>query len=297
MGNVRIASLVSLLLVGAGLIHFVTANRINTPLGRTLSPLFSLFGQSTKAADRVFSRILPIDEIDEQALGDALNFKIEAAYGTDDYRLPYLNDLVSTLAQTSQKPFQYRVYVAPGPANAFALPGGIIIVTEGMLQILESEAELVSVLGHEMGHVELGHCFDSARFEMVNRKLGGQTLGEIADTIYGFMARSSFSKTQEKESDDYGFGALTSHGYDPMATADAFERLQKEFGRTHEGGVDPFRDYFSSHPPLALRIENFRERGKRYLANHPNERFYVGRTNASTLQTRARNEDPTDFRN
>ncbi len=296
MGNVRVLSLLVLLASGAGLLFFVTANRINTPLGRTLSPIMELFGQSTKTADRVLSRVMPIDEIDEQALGDALDAKMSQLYGTSDARTPYLTDLVKELAGTSQKPFSYRVYVAPGPANAFALPGGVILVTEGMLEILESEAELVSVLGHEMGHVELGHCFDGAKFQMLNRKLGGETLGEVADVVYGALARSSFSKTQEKEADEYGFGVLTSRGYDPMGTADAFERLKAKVGLQDAKGLNPFRDYFSSHPPLALRIENFRERGKRHLASHADEPFYVGRTNVTILQTRTQNELPGDFR-
>ncbi len=296
MGNVRVLSLVSLVAAGAGLIFFVTANRINTPLGRTLSPVFSLFGQSTKAADRVLSRVMPIDEIDEQALGDALDLQMSALYGTSDYRRPYLDTLLQELAKSSAKPFKYRVYIAPGPTNAFALPGGIILVTEGMLTILESEAELVSVLGHEMGHVELGHCFDAAKFQMLNRKLGGETLGEIADAVYRELAHSSFSKTQEGEADEYGFGVLTTYRYDPMATSDAFERLSKEIGAQSDKGLNPFRDYFSSHPPLALRVENYREKGKRYLASSPGEKFYVGRTNVTTLQTRQQNEDPADFR-
>lgn len=296
MGNVRIAALVALIAMGAGLIWFVTANRINTPLGRTLSPLMELFGQSTKAADRMLTKVMPIDEVDEAALGDALKIRMDAMYGSSDYRLPYLQTLLGELAARSAKPFQYKIYVAPGATNAFALPGGIVIITEGMLDMLESEAELVSVIGHEMGHVELGHCFDSAKFQMLNAKLGGQTLGEIADFVYGALAHSSFSKTQESEADDYGFGMVTANAYDPMATSDAFDRLQKQIGRQNDKGIDPFRDYFSSHPPLALRVENFRERGKRYLASHAGEKFYVGKTNVHGLLTKTQAPDPNDYR-
>ena len=56
--------------------------------------------------------------------------------------------------------------------NAFALPGGVIIVTGGLLKTLKSEAELAAVLSHEMGHIELSHCLDTVRFQLLARKDG-----------------------------------------------------------------------------------------------------------------------------
>ncbi len=296
MARLRILLFLFLVAIGVGLGVFVTSQHLNTPLGRTLSPLFTLVGQGTKTVDRALTHVMPLDEIDEQKLGVAMEAKLTATYGTSDPNQQYLNDLIADLAKGSGRPFKYKVFVAPGPANAFALPGGVLAVTDGLLKIIQSEAELVAVLGHEMGHVELGHCFDSARFEMLNRKFGGRTLGEIADGLYGILIHSSFSKSQEAEADDYGFSVLTARGYDPMGESEAFEHLALAEGKRNEGGIDPFRDYFSSHPPLALRIENYRERGKRYLAQHSGERFYVGRSNLSVGLPRSQRELLNEFR-
>lgn len=149
--------------------------------------------------------------------------------------------------------------------------------------------------GHEQR--PRGHCFDSARFQMLNRKLGGQALGEIADFVYGALAHTTFSKTQEAEADEHGFGLVTAHGYDPMGVADAFGRLKKELGTRDERALNPFRDYFSSNPPLTLRIENFTEKAKRYLAGHADEKFYVGRNNVTNLLTWKQSEEAGEFRN
>lgn len=296
MAKGRVIFLGLLLAVGAGLLAFVLKERVNTPLGRTLSPLLGLFGQSTKAADRILSKVLPIDEVDEQALGDAFDAKMNALYGAGSVDYLYVNDLIREMQRASQKPFTYRVYVAPGGPNAFALPGGVLLVTEGLLNALQSEAELVSVLGHEMGHVELGHCFDAARFEMLNRKVGGETLGEIADFVMGALTRHTFSKAQEAEADEYGFSVVTSQGYDPMGTSEAFASLIKDLGGVDDRGIDPLRDYFASHPPLKLRMETYKERGKRWLESHPDEKFYVGKANLQARNPRTRHEVSAEFR-
>lgn len=270
---------------GIALCGALLAKRANTPLGRTFAPVFALLGKGTKTADRALSRVLPLDDVDEATLGGAFAQEMQAQYGTHHPDHAYVNALVQDMAKGASKNFKYRAFVAPGPPNAFALPGGVVMVTDGLLAAMTSEAELASVIGHEIGHIELGHCFDSARFAMLGGKLANAaTLGEIADTLYGILAQTTFGKTQESEADDYGYEAIIAHGYDPDAVSAAFSNMQKAYPPDPAG--NPFRDYFSSHPPTELRIENFTERSRRWRARNSGATVYTGVRNYKERMTR-----------
>lgn len=282
--NLRLGFLGLLVFCGTMLLVFVIFEGTQTPLGRTFSPLFSFFGRSTKTMDRLLSRVVPVDQIDEKMLGNALKAQMHRQYPNQPTQREYVQELVNNMAKTLNTSYEYEIFVVPGPANAAALPGGTLLITTGMLRILESEAQLVAVLGHEMGHVERGHCFDAVRFELLGKKMGGKTLGEIADTLFGMVVRLHFSKTQEIESDQFGFELLTRMLYYPLGMSEAFGHLQHAHGG-RPSDRDPFRDYIESHPPVALRIENYREVGQRWLASHPGK-YYVGKKNFLEGKTR-----------
>ena len=280
MSKIRFAFLLVLLGVGAAIIGAVSVRKMNTPLGRTLAPLFSVMGRNTKNADRLLSRLLPIGSVDEMLLGDALvarrggqsNFPKEAAY---------VNRLLKSMGEKTSHRFEFRGFVENGPPNAYALPGGVIVVNDGLFPVLKNEAQLVSILGHEIGHIERGHCFDSARFEILGDKLRQVTLGEIADLLFSFAVRHTFSKTQEQEADDYGFKMLVAQAYQPREMAAAFANLQaweKRQGVTGRG-TSPVDDYFSSHPATELRIENFTARAESWRKRNPHALVYVGARN------------------
>jgi predicted Zn-dependent protease len=287
VSRTRVIFLSVLLAAGALLCALLLASEANTPLGRTLAPLLTLLGQTTKTADRALSKVLPIDDLDEATLGQALASEMSARYGEGSADQVYVQTLVRELAAGARKPFAYRAFIADGEPNAFALPGGVVLVTRGLLAILTSEAQLASVVGHEIGHVELGHCYDAARFQLLASKIHGQTLGELADAVYGFLAHASFSKTQEDEADGYGFETLIAKGYDPMAMSEAFALMQKSLGERTARGIDPFRDYFRSHPPIELRIDKFRERARRWRERHPDAPIYAGQHEFARRVTRA----------
>jgi predicted Zn-dependent protease len=278
MTKVRVLCLVALLACGGLLIAALLAGEKRTPLERTLSPLFNLVGRSAKDVDRMLSRVMPLDDVDERTLGEALKARAGGSWERDTPAARYLNGLVAAITAGKQRPFDYEAFLVPGPPNAFALPGGIVLVTTELLTLFDSEAELLSVLGHEVGHVERGHCFDAARFQMLASKMGSATLGEIADLVYHQLTSASFSKTQESEADEYGYETLLAHDYQPAQMSEAFAALLRyaQSSARENRGLDPFRDYFSSHPPLELRIENFRERAARWRAQHPEQRMYVG---------------------
>ena len=110
--------------------------------------------------------------------------------------------------------------------------------------------------------------------------------------LLGLLVRHSFSKAEEHEADVYAFTLLASSRYDPAAMGSAFaslQRFQDRAGSSPGGGgrgegADPLRDYFSSHPPLPLRREEFRQEAEAWWRRHPLERRYLGVANLRRRQ-------------
>lgn len=270
----------ALLLCGVALIVTLYHARIRSPLESTLTTSFQILGVPIKLGDRLASRMLPVDQLDEKELGDVYRAKYDGQIKAGDAAQDYVDALINELVPFTSKPFPYRAYVIDySVPNAMALPGGVILVTRGMLQTLHSESELVAVLAHELGHIELGHCFDAVRFQLLARKLGMQPLGKLADLATQVILRHSYSKTLEHEADNYAFTLLENSQYDPRGEGRSFRSMQ--IWVTRHGGstpqhANPMRDYFASHPPLGIRAEEYRERANAWWRTHPKARRYVG---------------------
>ena len=149
--------------------------------------------------------------------------------------------------------------------NAFALPGGTIIVTTGMIDMCDSEAELASVIAHEMGHHKLGHPLARIQYERAARKLGGPLLADLSTLGYALYSRG-YSARDEEEADRQGLGMTARMDYHPQAACHLMARMQTRFGRpdTTPGNVveegaqateKALRNYFATHPPFPDRIQ------------------------------------------
>jgi Zn-dependent protease with chaperone function len=148
--------------------------------------------------------------------------------------------------------------------NAFALPGGTILVTTGMIDMCDSEAELASVIAHEMGHHKLGHPLARIQYERVARKLGGPLLADLSTLGYMLYSRG-YSARDEEEADRQGLGMAAGVDYHPQAARHLMARMQTRFGRpeatpgnvveegAHATGT-ALRNYFATHPPFPDRI-------------------------------------------
>ena len=280
----RLVGLALILLAGAGLIFALASERIETPLGSSLAPAFELIGIPVKAVNQFVTRVLPIDGVDEGEFGDVLRTRYDARADLGDQDFLYLNALMQRLAVHGEKPFEYRVYVMDTAIpNAFALPGGVILVTSGLLEVLRSEAELAAVLAHEIGHIERGHCLDAVRFRLLADKFGARPLGQIVDAGVHVLLAHSFSKTQEDDADEYAYSLLLTTRYDPRAVGLSFRSLREYVAerRSTRSGANPFRDYFSSHPPLAIREDRFTERADAWWWRNARETRLLGEENLS----------------
>ncbi len=254
----------------------------NPPLQWTLSPFFEQLGKPVKTLDRAISRVLPIDEIDEKMLGEELKARYEKLGKLDNDNelktVAYLNNLIGSITENSKKPFKYQVFLLEGGPNAYAMPGGVICVTTGLLKLLENEAEMISILSHEAGHIERGHLFDSVRGEMLRRKFKETTIAQLADTAALFVPKITFSKSQEDEADEYAFRMMISKGYDLQAMGDSFDKLLPRKGRDAPFTF-PLRDFFSTHPYLELRANKFHALADQWYAKNPKAKMYIGKRN------------------
>lgn len=178
----------------------------------------------------------------------------------------YLAEVGGRLGRVSHRPdLSYRFTVVNDSSpNAFALPGGFIAVTRGLLVNLENEAQLAAVLGHEVGHVTARHAVQGMqRGTLLNLTLAVLS-GTTGETAYGALADQagqlaaslvdrSYSREQERESDRLGIDYMVLAGYDPQGAV----QVQEFFYRQIEGGASPswLAGLFRTHPFSRERLE------------------------------------------
>ena len=278
--RLRVVFLGCLLLLGGVLATLLYVREVQPPVKPTLTSAFQIFGETVRVVDRLASRAMPVDDFDEAALAEVYEVLHEQEEQTPT--TVYVNEVLATIAVHTTKDFSYRAFVVPWAVpNAMALPGGVIFVTEGLLETLDSEAQLAAVLAHEVGHIELSHCVDAIKYEIVAKKLGVLPLGQIADMVVHFFVRYSFSKTQEHEADLYAWTRLRYSRYDPGAVGGSFATMVRWEAATGASGYQPgpFRDYFASHPPLKVRAHEFNSRADKWWRQHAADRRYAGAQN------------------
>lgn len=194
--------------------------------------------------------------------------RILATYG-GEYSDPKLERMVAkvvgSLTTVSDNPTQvYRITILNSPnVNAFALPGGYLYVTRGLLALANDSAELAAVIAHEMGHVTANHGIQRQQKEaeeVLAGKVVSDVLGENpnarAALIRGKLRLAQFSRNQELEADAIGIKAVAQAGYDPYAAARFLASMAaySDF-RNISGATDPSLDFLASHPNAPQRIE------------------------------------------
>jgi hypothetical protein len=142
-----------------------------------------------------------------------------------------------------------------GP-NAFALPGGLIVITDDMVKAASTTEEVMAVLAHEIGHVELRHTLRSVLQQSVigvavaTLTSDAASLGVAVAGLPMLVARTKYSREFEAAADKYAFQLLKQKGYSPADFASLMERLEKH---TKQPGIFAF---ISSHPVTSERIQH-----------------------------------------
>ncbi len=234
-----------------------------------------------------------MDEREEIAIGAQQHQQVLKQYTRypDEKVQAYVNDLGQRLARQSHRPnlaWHFTVLDSP-EINAFALPGGYVYVTRGIMAYLDSEADLAGVMGHEIGHVTARHgaqratqqqtaglgVFAASVLGAVLESRGMNGAGQMASQVSqnvaaGWMA--GYSRDQESQADGLGAEYLVRNQYNPGNMVDVIGVLkqQERFAADRasaEGRAAPSgANWLSSHPSNDQRLADIRQIAAKYPA-------------------------------
>lgn len=270
-GPARLLVLVGVL--AAALFAIFLVGRKTTPEQiLSAAPLIDRVVEAKSAINRVGMVSTRLSMQDEISLGNEILVR-ERSMGFPPFGQnskvdqTYVSAVLSRLVRAAhlQRPgMPYDVQVVPHSAiNAFALPGGHIIITTGMLAFLQNESELAAVLGHEVSHVDLGHCVERYQYQVQARKFGGVPLAAMASLGARIMIQG-YEDEQEAEADRRGMNYAVQAGYHPHSAISLFQRMQAQGSMSpmpetiplevHSMVLDGLQDVFASHPSYERRI-------------------------------------------
>ncbi|MGH6806247.1 MAG: M48 family metalloprotease [Ensifer adhaerens] len=224
-----------------------------------------------------------VDEVQKNdpraQLGAREHPRIVASYG-GEYKDAKTERLVARIAgaltAVSENPQQsYRITILNSPAiNAFALPGGYLYVTRGLLALANDASEVAAVLSHEMAHVTANHGIERQQREeaeviasrVVSEVLSSDLAGKQA-LARGKLRLAAFSRNQELQADVIGVRMLGEAGYDPYAAARFLDSMA---AYSRFSAVDPEADqsldFLSSHPNAPQRVDLARRHARAFGA-------------------------------
>lgn len=194
---------------------------------------------------------------EEQQLGSDISAKLREKYGVVQDRAvhKYVSLVGSILASASTRPNLRWTFVVldTDGVNAFAAPGGFIHITRGALALIQNEAELADVLGHEIGHVTAKHTIRAIQ------KAKGMGVGAAAtrkafieaaaNKGYEVVIENSFDRNEESAADKVGLILASKSGYAPTGMAAFLTRLsERNKGLKERSGM------FASHPEATARL-------------------------------------------
>ena len=199
--------------------------------------------------------LMLLSDSDEIKLGKQTDAEVRKEYGVyEDQKLnAYLNDMCHKLAGLSHRPnLPYKLEVVDASVvNAFAVPGGYLYLTRGILVYLNNEAELAGVMGHELGHITARHSaqqYSRAQLAQFGVLVGGLFMGDLFSGVAQLgvgMLFLSFSRDNERQADELGVEYASKAGYDGKELAGFFETLERMNPGSDRSGLP---GWFSTHP-------------------------------------------------
>jgi beta-barrel assembly-enhancing protease len=237
-----------------------------------------------------------MSEAQEIQLGQQVHGQFEQEFGglyPDAEVQQYVENVGMEMARYAgrpQLPWQFRVLNSE-QINAFAVPGGFIYITQGLLYQLDNEAQLAGILGHEAGHIAHRHSVRQIQRAQQAQGLAvltaifvGPELGDVAGVVAG-LTLMSYGRDQEREADMSGMRYMVQGGYNPHGLVQTMQILQQAGG---PGGPE----FLSSHPNPANRVQYLeQEITRRYAAP-----AQAGRTGEEEFQRVVLSRRPMTFR-
>lgn len=239
----------------------------------TASPdaILHFIADTERELGRLPFELTRLSDEEEVRIGD----EIAARYGYSLARPSNPNDvaiaayvervgrLVAARAQRQQIPYRFHYIPGQNLRNAFALPGGHIYLSGGLLLMMDSEDQLAAVLGHEIAHVDRYHCAERVQIEARTRHLQLGVIGALAQLPLQIF-QAGYTKTQELEADRVGSELAARASYSPLGMIRLFEKFQQAQRPNSPAGtpqdeaarvvLETLGGYFRSHPYPEERI-------------------------------------------
>lgn len=213
------------------------------------------------------ARVIPLkvtEKISLQTL-EVLDERYLSPTELDEKKISELDVLFRDLVAAKDKDFNFRLEFRRGKkivgANAFALPSGLIVMTDELVELSESDRELIGILCHEIAHVEKRHGLRSILqnagvFLLVSALAGDITsITSVASTLPTVLAQTGYSRRFEREADEAAGRYLIGRGWGTGPIEDILRRLSEE--KTEVSGLS----LVSTHPDTAERVRNLQALG------------------------------------
>lgn len=230
-----------------------------------------------REVSRVPMRATRLSDADEIRIGDELARQyggMLAGSGAPDAEKlvmqAYVDEVGAKLAARAHRklPWKFHYVADRGFVNAFALPGGHIYIGSGLIELMDSEDQLASVLAHEIEHVDHHHSAERVQIEARMRNLNLDVVGALVSVPVAVF-QAGYSKQQEFEADREGLKLAVRSGYSPLGAVRMFETMDRLYGeyvtraRTPQEelsrvAIESLRGYFRSHPLPAERAARLR---------------------------------------
>ena len=201
--------------------------------------------------------------MEQQYGGESADPRATAAVQQVGQRLVQANGL----DQKTQYQYRFHLLADDQTINAFALPGGQVFITQGLLKNLTTEGQLAGVLAHELGHVVARHSAEQVAQSQLTQGLtgaaaiaaydpnspGSSAARAAAAAMVAKLVGLRFSRNDELQADDFAVKFTPKAGYDPRAMIGVMQMLDRQAG----GGRQP--DFLSTHPNPGNRIEELQK--------------------------------------
>lgn len=233
----------------------------------------SYFG--TRQLNPVTNEVQHVSMTADQEIGMGLQAapEMEAEYGglssdaTASTHVEQVGERIVTRSAAGSTPYKFQFHLLADPriVNAFALPGGQVFITEGLLQQMHSEGELATVLAHEVGHVVARHSAQQLAKSQLTQGLTGAAVIATYDpndpsssrnaaviAAVGQLVNMKFGRNDELQADQLGVRFASDAGYDPRAMIKVMQTLEQEGGTRAP-------EFFSTHPNPEHRIERIQQ--------------------------------------
>lgn len=267
-----------LLLLGALVLSQL--RRAEAPVGPT--SLLYFIGDTERELTRIPMVYTRIPDGDEIKAGQGMAASYTGLGSQSDPEVSaiqtYVRQVGTRLTAKARRklPYEFHYVVEPDFVNAFALPGGQVVLGGGLVALMETEAELAAVLAHEIEHVDHFHCAERLQLELALRKIPLGGFLRIPAQVF----QAGYTKEQELEADREGTRLAVLADYSPAGAIRVLERFEELNRHVIERPKTPqeelskvaaeiLRGYFASHPSSADRIDQLKRIfGNELTASH-----------------------------